>query len=97
MPDDIQQQYDALQQCMLVLRSAHLSGKPDQPVKALASAGLLDSEHVTYRDVLTQLCGVDSWLQYMEVGCLCFCFRHCTCHVAGLMQVSYTCELVGIL
>ena len=78
VPDDIQQQYDALQQCMLVLRSAHMSGKPDQPVKALAAAGLLDMEHVAYRDVLTDFSGIDSWLQYMEGGCVCCCFGY-TC------------------
>ena len=67
MPDEVQQQYDALQQCLLVLRRAHLCGRPDEPVKALASAGLLDMEDVVYQDVLAKLSGVGPWLQYMEV------------------------------
>ena len=67
MPDEVQQQYDALQQCLLVLRRAHLCGRPDEPVKALASAGLLDMKDVVYQDVLAKLSGVGPWLQYMEV------------------------------
>ena len=67
VPDLIQLQYEVLQQCMLLLRRAHLTGRPDGPVKALASAGLVDMDKVFYRDVLADLTGIGPWLHYMEV------------------------------
>lgn len=68
VPDPIQLQYEALQQCMLVLRRAHLTGQVDAPVKALASAGLVDMDSVVYRDVVAAFTGIGPWLHYMEVS-----------------------------
>lgn len=67
MPAVIQQQYDALQQCLYVLRRAHLTGRPDEPAKALAAVGLLDMGGVQFEDPLVICSGLEPWLVYMEV------------------------------
>ena len=68
LPADIQQQYDALQQCLYVLRRAQLTGRPDEPAKALASAGLVDLWGVQFEDPLVVCSGLEPWLVYMEVN-----------------------------
>jgi hypothetical protein len=67
VPEDIQQQYDALQHCLYVLRRAHLEGEPDEPVKALASTNLVDMLDVSFEDPLIASVGIGPWLHYMEV------------------------------
>ncbi|DBA83865.1 hypothetical protein WJX77_008005 [Trebouxia sp. C0004] len=66
VPEDIEQQYDALQHCLYVLRRAHLEGQPDEPVKALASTELVDMLDVSFEDPLIASVGIGPWLQYME-------------------------------
>ena len=70
LPEPIQQQYDTLQHCCYLLRRAHLSGKPDEPVKALASAGLVDMKKVQFDDPMICSIGIQPWLKYMEVQSL---------------------------
>lgn len=67
VPEDIQQQYDAMQHSLYVLRRAHLEGEPDKPVKALASTNLVDMLEVSFEDPLIASVGIGPWLQYMEV------------------------------
>ena len=67
VPEDIQQQYVALQHCLYVLRRAHLEGEPDEPVKALASTNLVDMLDVSFEDPLIASVGIGPWLHYMEV------------------------------
>ncbi len=67
VPEDIQQQYDAMQHCLYVLRRAHLEGEPDEPVKALASTNLVDMLEVSFEDPMIASVGIGPWLQYMEV------------------------------
>ncbi len=69
VPEDIQQQYDALQHCLYVLRRAHLEGEPDEPVKALASTNLVDMLDVSFEDPMIASVGIGPWLHYMEVMC----------------------------
>ncbi|KAL0047598.1 hypothetical protein WJX82_007469 [Trebouxia sp. C0006] len=66
VPEDIQQQYVALQHCLYVLRRAHLEGEPDEPVKALASTNLVDMLDVSFEDPLIASVGIGPWLHYME-------------------------------
>ena len=67
VPEDIQQQYDAMQHCLYVLRQAHLEGEPDEPVKALATTNLVDMLDVSFEDPLIASVGIGPWLHYMEV------------------------------
>ncbi len=78
VPEDIQQQYDALQHCLYVLRRAHLEGEPDEPVKALASTSLVDMLDVSFEDPMIASVGIGPWLHYMEVMCTSECIYHCT-------------------
>ena len=76
LPASIQQQFDALQQCLYVLRRAHLSNRADEPVRAVASAALVDIAGVQFEDPLIASQGLAPWLHYMEVQvafCLCNC------------------------
>lgn len=76
IPADIQQQYDALQQCLYVLRRAHSTGRADEPAKALASAGLLDMAGLQFEDPLLACKGLQPWLLYMEVLRYACCAMH---------------------
>lgn len=67
VPEDIQQQFDALQHLLYVLRRAHLTGHVDEPVKALASTSLVDMLDLTFEDPFIVSVGIGPWLQYMEV------------------------------
>ena len=86
IPADIQQQYDALQQCLYVLRRAHSTGRADEPAKALASAGLLDMAGLQFEDPLLACKGLAPWLLYMEV------LRYaCSAMHAVLCMLCYAC------
>ena len=70
VPPDIQGQYDVMQHCLYLLRCAHLTGRLDEPVKALASAQLVDVQELQFEDPLIAAVGVGPWLQYMEASWL---------------------------
>lgn len=57
-----------MQQCLYLLRRAHLIPQPDEPVKALASTRLVDMEELRFEDPLIASVGLGPWLQYMEVS-----------------------------
>lgn len=46
-----------------------MTGRADEPAKALAAAGLVDMVGLQFEDPLLACSGLEPWLLYMEVLC----------------------------